>query len=66
MFLFSSYVSTEQPMPGQKVKLQSRQLSQLCTTLKLPGQLPGNSPPTSTNQVTFKDQFCVLSQWLKF
>lgn len=43
-------------MPGQKVRLQSRPPSPLCTTLKLPGRLLGSSPLTSTNQVTFNNK----------
>ena len=52
VFLFR--VSLERPMPGQKVRLQTRPRSLLCMTLKSPGLLPGSSPPTSTNQVTFQ------------
>lgn len=54
--ILSVCVSPERPMPGQKVRLQTRPLSLLCTSLKSPGRLLGNSPPTSTNQVTFKDK----------
>ncbi|XP_026148350.1 junctophilin-1a isoform X2 [Mastacembelus armatus] len=38
------------PMPGQKARLQTRLLSLLCMSQKLPGQLPGSSLQTSTNQ----------------
>lgn len=43
------------PMPGQKARLQSRLPFLLSMTLKLPGRLPGSSPPISTNQVTFEN-----------
>lgn len=45
-----------QPMPGQKARLQSRLPFPLSMTLKLPGRLPGSSPPISTNQVTLKNK----------
>lgn len=51
LFLF---VSPERPMHGQKARPQTRLPSLPCTTLKSPGRLPGSSPPTSINQVTFK------------
>lgn len=45
------YAFTEQPMLGQKVRLQTRPRSLRCMNLKLPGRLPGSSHPTSTSQV---------------
>ncbi len=54
--IVSVCVLPERPMPGQKVRLQSRPPSPLCTTLKSPGRLLGSSPPTSTNQVTFNNK----------
>lgn len=44
-------VSSERPMPGQSLKLQTRHASQQCMTLKLQERLPESSPQTSINQV---------------